>query len=68
MLLPAYFEGLVDNHLLVAKLDEFNILKSPKLYEEGLLGLHRGLRKAVSFNQFYEFVAKIQPQLKYRLI
>ena len=69
MLLPRLlFEGLEDNHLLMAKLDEFNILQFPKLYEEGLLSLHRGLKKAVSFNQFYEFVAKIQPQLKVRRI
>ena len=65
---PAYFLKALRTTTCWWQIRWFNILKSPKLYEEGLLGLHRGLRKAVSFNQFYEFVAKIQPQLKYRLI
>ena len=62
------FDGIQENHLLVSKVDKCNIIQQSNLYSEGLLEIHNGLRKPVSYEQFYNFIESKQPQLKYRRI
>ena len=62
------FDGIQENHLLVSKVDKCNIIQQSNLYSEGLLEIHNGLRKPVSYEQFYNFIESKQPQLKCRRI